>query len=66
MEKPVNPPQADVCPACGAGFTCGNKAGAAECWCSDFPPLMSVPEPLAAACYCPACLRKRIEAVKAS
>ena len=53
-----------VCPRCGAGLRCGNLAGDAQCWCSQLPNLMPVPEArtasvptdASATCFCPACL----------
>jgi hypothetical protein len=51
-----------LCPACGAGLTCGPGTGrdGAGCWCADLPPVMPV---LASAdCLCPPCLREAIAA----
>ena len=53
----------NTCPACGVVFTCGVAAGMAECWCARLPPILAVPEAHAGQCYCPACLRKKIEEV---
>ncbi len=62
MDDRQNMVPTNVCPACGAAFTCGMNAGLNECWCAAFPPLLAVPEGEAAgSCYCPDCLRKRIE-----
>lgn len=49
-----------VC-ACGARFTCDLAAGKARCWCADHPRVMPVPGK-DAACLCPDCLRKAVEA----
>jgi len=63
MDDRHNMVPTNVCPACGTAFTCGMNAGLNECWCAAFPPLLAVPEGEAAgSCYCPDCLRKRIEA----
>ena len=51
----------NICPGCGAGFTCGMQAGQPECWCAAFPPLLAVPSAGAGSCYCPACLAQMIE-----
>ena len=56
-------PETNVCPACGAKFTCGMAAGEAECWCASLPPLLAVPEEGAGACYCLDCLRKLLAGV---
>ena len=51
----------NICPACGAGFTCGMQAGQPECWCAALPQLLAVPSAGAGSCYCPACLARMIE-----
>ena len=65
-----------VCPRCGAGFRCGMVAGDAACWCADLPLLAELPVrlpgntgvaeklPLAASCFCPACLQSLTEPTK--
>ena len=63
MEDSNNVAPSNVCPECGALFTCGMNAGQTSCWCVAFPPLLAVPEGAAGSCYCPDCLRKKIEAV---
>lgn len=60
MEDVKNVAPTNVCPACGACFTCGMNAGMAECWCASLPPVLSVPEAHAGQCYCPECLTKKI------
>lgn len=63
MEQNKNVPTTNVCPACGAAFTCGMNAGLPECWCASLPPVLNVPAVLAGdvgACYCPDCLKRRI------
>ncbi|MDD3353204.1 cysteine-rich CWC family protein [Zoogloea sp.] len=55
VETPTN-----VCPACGAAFTCGMNAGADSCWCASLPPVFAVPEAGAGQCYCPGCLKAKI------
>ena len=50
----------NICPGCGAGFTCGMQAGQPECWCATLPPLLAVPSAGAGSCYCPACLAQMI------
>lgn len=47
---------ANICPRCGAGFTCGMQAGLPECWCASLPPLAAIPDSKLG-CYCPDCLR---------
>ncbi|MDD2989200.1 MAG: cysteine-rich CWC family protein [Zoogloea sp.] len=61
MERRKDEAGRNICPACGAAFTCGMEAGLAECWCASLPPVLAVPEAHAGQCYCPACLRQRIE-----
>ena len=51
----------NICPGCGAGFTCGMQAGQPEYWCATLPPLLAVPSAGAGSCYCPACLARMIE-----
>ena len=51
----------NICPGCGAGFTCGMQVGQPECWCAALPPLLAVPAAGAGSCYCPACLARMIE-----
>lgn len=55
-------PTTNICPACGASFTCGMQAGLAECWCAALPPLLEVPAAGEAGCYCPTCLARLVEA----
>jgi hypothetical protein len=62
MEQQKDEPARNICPACGAAFTCGMEAGLAECWCASLPPVLAVPEAHVGRCYCQACLRQRIEA----
>jgi len=54
------PVRVKACPACGAEFTCGPKAGSHRCWCDVFPPLTPSTYP-DADCLCPACLARAIE-----
>ena len=61
MQKEIDEAPTNICPACGAGFTCGMQAGQPECWCAAFPPLLAVPSAGAGSCYCPACLARMIE-----
>ena len=61
MQKEINEAPTNICPACGAGFTCGMQAGQPECWCAAFPPLLAVPSAGAGSCYCPACLAQMID-----
>lgn len=65
MEQQKGETATNICPACGAVFTCGMNAGLAECWCASLPPVLAVPEAHVGQCYCPACLRQRIEATLA-
>jgi hypothetical protein len=60
MEEVKSMTPANVCPACGASFTCGMNAGMAECWCASLPPLLSVPDAHVGQCYCPDCLKQKI------
>lgn len=60
MQKEIDEAPTNICPACGAGFTCGMQAGQPECWCAAFPPLLAVPSAGAGSCYCPVCLAKMI------
>ena len=62
MEQQKDDPARNICPACGAAFTCGMNAGLTECWCASLPPVRVAPEAHAGQCYCPACLRQRIAA----
>lgn len=63
MDKPETTPPTNICPSCGAAFNCGMNAGEATCWCTAYPPLLAVPADEAVGrCYCPACLKKQIEA----
>jgi len=55
----------NVCPRCGAAFSCGMRAGEAECWCAALPAAFAVPAEGAGACYCPRCLAGLIEARRA-
>ena len=61
MEDCRNVAPTNVCPECGALFTCGMNAGQTSCWCVAFPPLLAVPSAGAGSCYCPACLAQMIE-----
>ena len=61
MQKEINEAPTNICPACGAGFTCGMQAGQPECWCAALPPLLAVPSAGAGSCYCPACLAQMID-----
>ena len=45
---------ASNCPRCRAAFTCGAKAGQAQCWCFALPPMK--PSEAGAECLCPSCL----------
>ncbi|WP_374486756.1 cysteine-rich CWC family protein [Zoogloea sp.] len=68
MEQNKNVAATNVCPACGAAFTCGMNAGLPECWCASLPPVLEVPSIApgdVGACYCPDCLRRRLEEVAA-
>lgn len=58
-------PLTNVCPACGARFTCGMAAGLEACWCASLPPVLAVPAADAGQCYCPDCLRKVIAEAEA-
>lgn len=49
-----------ICPLCGAAFICGLTAGTLPCWCMELEPVMPVED--AAACWCPSCLRRKMEA----
>ena len=40
----------NVCPRCGAAFTCGMRAGEAECWCAALPAAFAVPAEGAGEC----------------
>jgi hypothetical protein len=53
-------PDADVCPRCGARFTCGMKAGEQRCWCAELPRLTANPE-LRKSCFCPDCLKELLQ-----
>ena len=67
MESHRNAAPTNICPACGAAFTCGMNAGETSCWCAAYPPILAVPEDeQTGSCYCPDCLKRRIEAAKAS
>lgn len=59
------PPLTNICPACGAAFTCGMTAGLEACWCASLPPVLAVPAADAGQCYCPECLRKVIAEAEA-
>ncbi|MDR0701943.1 MAG: cysteine-rich CWC family protein [Azoarcus sp.] len=48
-----------TCPRCGARFHCGAHTG--KCWCAALPPLLPVPAPGEAGCYCPDCLAGVLE-----
>ncbi|MGB5080173.1 MAG: cysteine-rich CWC family protein [Burkholderiales bacterium] len=52
------------CPGCGAAFDCGVRDGMGSCWCAGYPGL-SGPE-RGVGCYCPGCLRERIQAERAA
>ena len=52
----------NVCPRCGASFTCGMRAGEAECWCAALPAAFAVPAEGTGECYCPRCLAELNEA----
>ena len=52
----------NVCPRCGTSFTCGMRAGEAECWCAALPAAFAVPAEGTGECYCPRCLAELIEA----
>lgn len=67
MEQVVNEASpGNVCPRCGAVFSCGMRAGEDVCWCVAFPPAFAVPAaetvPDTGACYCPACLAELVAA----
>ncbi len=53
---PGNTVSGNVCPRCGATFTCGMQAGHATCWCAGLPHLPP-PDPATPGCYCPDCLK---------
>lgn len=61
MQNEISEAPTNICPACGAGFTCGMQAGQPECWCAAFPPLLAVPSAGAGSCYCPVCLAQMID-----
>jgi len=44
METRPDPAPTNICPACGAVFTCGMNAGETTCWCAAFPPVLAVPD----------------------
>ena len=60
----------NLCPRCGAAFTCGMRAGETACWCAAYPAAFAVPAPECVpdggACYCPKCLAELIEARRAA
>lgn len=51
-----------ICTRCGTEFGCAmaDKLDA-PCWCTELPPVVPVPDQ-AAACWCPACLRRHLDA----
>ena len=54
-----------TCALCGAQFSCAMADGSdAPCWCTVLPAALPVPGPgaVAAACWCPACLKEHIRA----
>jgi len=48
-------PRRLVCAGCGAAFDCGRGA---DCWCMAEPYRLPLPDPAAADCLCPQCLRR--------
>lgn len=52
---------ANVCPRCGAPFSCGMQTGAEPCWCAALPPLSSIPDGQVG-CFCPDCLKAFVAA----
>jgi hypothetical protein len=60
-----------ICPQCGAQFRCGMENGDKECWCAGLPALSPVllkadGDPIAASCFCPACLQLRLQQTNAA
>ena len=54
---------ATTCPQCGAAFQCSPQPDQ-RCWCLDLPPLpVDQLGREAAGCYCPACLRNKLDQV---
>jgi len=52
------------CQDCGGAFECG-MGQEMPCWCSrEFDPVMRLPDG-PADCYCPKCLKARIEQIQA-
>jgi hypothetical protein len=50
-----------TCTRCGAEFGCAMAdGGAGPCWCTELPAAVPVPGE-AAACWCPACLKRHID-----
>ncbi|MBM3391867.1 MAG: cysteine-rich CWC family protein [Betaproteobacteria bacterium] len=49
----------DICPGCGRAFVCGME-GENGCWCAGLPPAI-LPPVRGVGCFCPECLRKRID-----
>ncbi len=67
MESRQNPAPTNICPALGAASACGVDAGETSCWWAAVPPIRAVPEDeQTGSCYCPDCLKKRIDAAKSS
>ena len=50
------------CERCGTEFHCGMTAGEPKCWCADLPRIMPLTTAKTAACLCPDCLKREIEA----
>ncbi|HWJ95927.1 MAG TPA: cysteine-rich CWC family protein [Telluria sp.] len=55
-----------ICTRCGAEFGCAMADGAGDpCWCTTLPPAVPLPGEQAG-CWCPACLKRHIDAVAAA
>ncbi|NEX61381.1 cysteine-rich CWC family protein [Noviherbaspirillum galbum] len=53
-----------VCARCGAEFRCGmadGGGGGEPCWCTRMPVLPSSAYEVAAKCFCPDCLRAKVD-----
>jgi hypothetical protein len=51
----MDPIKEKVCPGCSSSFQCGG-----ECWCNNFPPIISVKEKEVSDCLCERCLTNRL------
>jgi uncharacterized protein len=62
LDLPIVPANSS-CKDCGKPFHCDIRDGKETCWCFEYQTLPGAEMVFDATCYCPSCLKKRIESV---